>query len=133
MTRRRRHPEDDIQRAVFEHLAVRGASDVFAFHPANGGWRSRIEAAILKGLGVRPGVPDVIAIKAGRAYAIELKAPGGRVTEAQRSTQAALRAAGADVAVAHGLDAAIDQLERWKLLNGSFRRVVCKSVHSNRN
>jgi VRR-NUC domain len=133
MTKRRRHPEDDIQRAVFEHLAVRGASDVFAFHPANGGWRSRIEAAILKGLGVRPGVPDVIAIKAGRAYAIELKAPGGRVTEAQRSAHAALRAAGAAVAVAHGLDAAIDQLERWKLLNGSFRRVVCKSVHSNRN
>jgi VRR-NUC domain len=120
MTKRRRHPEDDIQRAVFEHLAVRGASDVFAFHPANGGWRSRIEAAILKGLGVRPGVPDVIAIKAGRAYAIELKAPGGRVTEAQRSAQAALRAAGAAVAVAHGLDAAIDQLERWKLLSGSF-------------
>ena len=36
---------------------------MFAFHPANGGWRSRVEAAILKGMGVRAGVPDIIAIK----------------------------------------------------------------------
>ena len=60
--------EAAIQRAVFQHLALRGASDVFAFYPPNGGWRSRIEAAILKGLAMRPGVPDVIAIKAGHAY-----------------------------------------------------------------
>jgi hypothetical protein len=127
MTRFRNRPEDAIQRAVFEHLTVRGASDVFAFHPANGGWRSRIEAAILKGLGVRPGVPDVIAIKAGQAYAIELKAPGGRMTEAQREAHAALRAAGAAVVVAYGLDDAIDHLERWKLVSGSSRR------HGNQN
>jgi VRR-NUC domain len=123
MTGRHNRPEDAIQRAVFEHLAVRGASDVFAFHPANGGWRSRIEAAILKGLGVRSGVPDVIAIKAGRAYALELKAPGGQITATQRAAHAALRAAGAAVAVADGLDAAIEQLERWELLRGSSRGI----------
>ena len=58
-------PEQQIQRAVFEHLAMRAASTVFAFHPANGGWRSRVKAAILKGMGVRAGVPDIIAIAAG--------------------------------------------------------------------
>jgi hypothetical protein len=58
-------PEQQIQRAVFEHLALRGASTVFAFHPANGGWRSCVEAAILKGMGVRAGVPDIVAIKGG--------------------------------------------------------------------
>jgi hypothetical protein len=72
-------PENLIQRAVFEHLRVRSAPGVFAFHPANGGWRSPIEAAILKGLGVRAGVPDVIAVKDGRTYALELKPPGGRL------------------------------------------------------
>jgi hypothetical protein len=30
----------------------RAAPDVFAFHPANGGYRRSIETAILKGLGV---------------------------------------------------------------------------------
>jgi hypothetical protein len=69
--------EQQIQRAVFEHLAIRGAPAMFAFHPANGGWRSRVEAAILKGVGVRAGVPDIIAIKGGRCYALELKASGG--------------------------------------------------------
>ena len=37
----------------------------------------------MKGLGVRAGVPDVIAIKDGRTYALELKAEGGRLSEAQ--------------------------------------------------
>src|SRR5262249_23601642 len=69
---RRRRPEDAIQRSVFAHFAVRGTPGSFAFHPANGGWRSRVEAAILKGLGVRAGVPDVIAVKDGRTYALEL-------------------------------------------------------------
>jgi hypothetical protein len=56
MTRRFR-PEDQIQRAVFQHLRIRGAPNLFAFHPANGGYRRPIEAAVLKGLGVRVGVP----------------------------------------------------------------------------
>jgi hypothetical protein len=67
------------------------------------------------------GVPDVIAIKAGRTYALELKAPGGQITATQRAAHAALRAAGAAVAVADGLDAAIERLERWELLRGSSR------------
>jgi hypothetical protein len=36
---RRRSPEATIQRAVFAHLRARGASGLFAFHPANGGYR----------------------------------------------------------------------------------------------
>jgi hypothetical protein len=91
---------------------------VFAFHPANGGWRSHIEAAILKRLGVRAGVPDVIAVKDGRTYALELKPPGGRLTAAQNAAHAALRAAGAVVATTFGLDDAIAVLEDWGLLRG---------------
>ena len=105
-------PEQQIQRAVFEHLAIRAASTVFAFHPANGGWRSRVEAAILKGMGVRAGVPDIIAIKGGQCYALELKAPDGRLTPVQRDAHAALAAAGATVAVAYGLDEALARLAR---------------------
>jgi hypothetical protein len=103
---RRSRPEDMIQRAVFEHLRVRSAPGIFAFHPANGGWRSHIEAAILKGLGVRAGVPDVIAVKDGRIYGLEVKAPGGRLSAAQRSAHAALRVAGATVTTCYSLDAA---------------------------
>jgi VRR-NUC domain len=113
-----RRPEQGIQRAVFEHLAWRRAPGVFAFHPANGGWRSRTEAAILRGLGVVAGVPDVILVRNGKAYALELKAPGGRLSDAQRQAHDALRAAGAEVATAVGLDDAVAQLEGWGLLRG---------------
>jgi hypothetical protein len=118
MAVRRARPEDQIQRAVFEHLALRSAPGVFAFHPANGGWRSRIEAAILKGLGVRAGVPDVMAVKDGRTYALEIKSPGGRLTAAQNAAHAALRAAGAIVVTSYSLDDAVAQLEHWGLLLG---------------
>jgi hypothetical protein len=112
MTRRDR-PEDAIQRAIFQHLDVRGVRDCAAFHVPNGGWRSRVEAAIMKGLGVKAGVPDIIAIKNGRAYGFELKAPGERLTAVQRDAHAALSEAGAIVAVACGLDDALIVLERW--------------------
>ncbi len=114
----RNRPEQAIQRAVFQHMAIRGASDCFAFHVPNGGLRSRIEASIMKGLGVRAGIPDIIAIKAGLTYALELKAPGGRLSPAQSEVHAALRAAGASVAVACGLDDTLRQLEAWHLLRG---------------
>jgi len=116
---RRHHPEQEIQRTVFEHLALRGAPAMFAFHPANGGWRSRVEAAILKDMGVRAGVPDIIGIKGGRCYALELKTRGCRLTAVQRDAHAALTAAGATVSVAYDLDDALVQLESWGLLRGS--------------
>src|SRR5258708_39355947 len=71
MSRRRQRPEAAIQRAVFQHLRARGARGVFAFHPANGGYRKPVEAAILKGLGVVAGVPDVFAVHNGRCFALE--------------------------------------------------------------
>jgi hypothetical protein len=115
---RRARPEDEIQRTVFAHFAVRRAPGVFAFHVPNGGWRSPIEAAILKGLGVHSGVPDIIVIKGGHTFALELKSPGGRLTAAQSIAHAALRAAGAAVVTTYGLDDALAQLERWGLLRG---------------
>jgi hypothetical protein len=116
--RRSSRPEDAIQRAVFQHLRVRPAPGVFAFHPANGGFRQPAEAGIFAGLGVVAGVPDVIAIKDGRAYALELKTERGRLTATQQQTLKRLQAAGAVTAVVRGLDAAIRQPEAWGLLRG---------------
>ena len=83
MSTRRNRPEDSIQRAVCEHLRTRGSAGLVWWHAPNGGKRNRIEAAILKGLGVRAGVSDLIAVHQGRAFALELKAEGSRPTEAQ--------------------------------------------------
>jgi hypothetical protein len=67
--------ETEIQRAVLQHLATRGTRNVFFFHVPNGGVRSPIEAKILKGQGVVAGVPDILAIKDGAVFGLELKAP----------------------------------------------------------
>src|SRR5215471_18733222 len=117
--RHRRRPEAAIQRAVFQHLRARGAPGVFAFHPANGGYRKPVEAAILKGLGVVAGVPDVFAVHNGRCFALELKAEGGRVTDKQFETMDALREAGAFTCIAEGLDRALAVLESWGLLRAA--------------
>jgi len=114
----RNRSEDAIQRAVFQHLRARAAPNVFAFHPANGGYRKPVEAAIMKGLGVVAGVPDVIAIHNGRVFAMEIKAEGGRATDKQLACIAALREAGAFTCIAEGLDRAIACLEGWGLLVG---------------
>ena len=116
--RHRRRPEDAIQRAVFQHLRARAAPGVFAFHVPNGGCRKPVEAAIMKGLGVVAGVPDVIAIRNGRCFALELKAEGGRTTDAQIATLARMREAGCIVDIPEGLDAALRKLENLGLLRG---------------
>jgi hypothetical protein len=108
----------DDQRAMIQHIAWRARPGVFAFHVPNGGWRSRVEGAILKAIGTVAGVPDIICIFQGRVYTLELKAGRGRLTDVQRVVHERLRKAGANVAVAHGIDQALRVLESWGLLKG---------------
>ena len=85
----RKHPEQDLQKAVIELLDAALPLDWRAVHVPNGGWRSKIEAGILKAMGVRPGFPDLALIGRDRIrdrlVVIELKAKGkgGRLSEAQ--------------------------------------------------
>jgi hypothetical protein len=122
MTLRRQRPEQAIQRAVFEHLRLRGAPNTFAYHAANGGARTAIEGAIFKSLGVVAGVPDVIIVKDGTTYALELKADNGKLSETQHNTIETMRRAGAIVGVAVGIDQALEFLEQHHLLKGRTQR-----------
>ncbi len=95
---RRRRPEDELQRSIVHWAgwAVppldRGGALVFAI--ANGGWRSRAEARILKGLGVVAGMPDLaVVLPGGRIALAELKAPSGVLTVEQEEIRDACRAA----------------------------------------
>ena len=103
---------------MFDHLRARAAPGVFAFHPANGGYRKPIEAAIMKGMGVVAGVPDIIAVHRGCVYALEIKTEKGRISTSQAATIKAMRAAGAICTVAFGLDAALYALQSWGILRG---------------
>jgi hypothetical protein len=111
--------EAQIQRAVLDHLRIRGVPGLFFLHIPNGGLRLRSEAARLKGLGTRAGAPDLLLIHEGRCYGLELKVPAGRTSAAQLETLAAMEAAGAFTCVAEGLARALAVLERWGLLRGA--------------
>jgi hypothetical protein len=79
--------------------------------------RDDFESAALKGLGVRPGVPDVIAVHEGR-YSLEVNAPGGRSTQAQLASMAAMQATGGFCCIAEGRDPALAAFKVWGLLRG---------------
>jgi hypothetical protein len=110
--------EQQIQRAIVQHLRQRAAPGVVFIHVPNGGKRRPIEAAIFKGLGVRRGASDLLLWHAGRSYAMELKAPGGRATDDQLKFLDDMDRAGALTCVAEGLDAALHTLEAWGLVRG---------------
>ena len=90
----------------------------FYFHCPNGGFRYPAEAAILKGLGVLAGIPDVLVLHQGKLHGLELKVDGGKVSPAQSAAMAALTEAGAVTAVAWDLDQALLMLEGWGILRG---------------
>lgn len=114
-------PEQAIQATVVRHLDQRGIKGLVYFHVPNGGKRYGAEGGIFKGQGVKAGVPDIILIHGGNIYALELKAKGRKPTVLQHLFHDRLRAAGAVVAVADGLDAAVRQLEAWRLLRGTVQ------------
>lgn len=119
-------PEQQIHRAVVDHLRQRAMPGLVWFHVANGmfagGKRTRkgksIQGGIMKGLGARAGVSDLILLRNGHAYALELKAEGGRPTVAQMEFMSDWIAAGGNGCIAEGLDRAIKVLEVWGLLKG---------------
>jgi hypothetical protein len=111
-------PEQAIQRAIVQHWQVRKAPGAFMFAVPNGGYRSKIEAAIMRSTGTVAGIPDLCIIHEGKSYFLELKAPGGRPTVKQLECIEALNLAGAYCCVAEGLDRALACLEGWGLLRG---------------
>jgi len=116
MKKKINRPEQDIQKAVVDHLRARGTTDIYWFHPANGGYRKPVEAAIIYALGVRAGVPDLFILKGGKCYCLELKAPKGRVSPQQGQAMRDLANAGATVGMAFSLDEALRWLEGHGIL-----------------
>ena len=83
---KRNRPEQKIHQATVQYLRImENLGKLTFFHPPNGGGRSKAEGGIFKSLGVKPGVPDLVLLfPGGRCAFIEIKAPGGRTSEAQK-------------------------------------------------
>jgi hypothetical protein len=115
--RRCRHqPEAQLHRSLVEHLRWCARSDVWWAHIPNGGARTAIEGAIFKSLGVQPGAPDLLVVRAGQALFIECKAPGRKLSPSQVECHEALRRAGAAVETTDNIDGALGFLRRHGVL-----------------
>lgn len=87
------------------------------FHVPNGGSRNRIEAARLKGQGVKPGVPDIcLPVPRGRYHGlyIELKRQrGGKISSLQKIWLTALAGQGYKCLVCFGADEAEREITNY--------------------
>ena len=105
--------EDNFQKSVARYLDSKG---VLWFHCPNGGHRNVAEAAKLKAMGVKSGVPDVLIFQPRKGYhgfAIELKVGKNTCTDNQKEMQRHLMAHNWKVIVSYSLDHAIAEIDNY--------------------
>jgi hypothetical protein len=123
---RRRSPEAAIQRALCQHLDIRGAPGLVWFHVPQGNKLGgkisakgiAIQGAINRALGVKRGVSDLIFLHDAKFYALEIKVDGRTPTAEQLEFIDRVNAAGGFATWCAGLDRAIACLTAWGLLRG---------------
>jgi hypothetical protein len=120
------HPnEDALHKAVADFLSIALSSpEWWTTFPAGGGGVAR--GAQLKAKGLKAGVPDLLFIKQGRAYWIELKSKRrGIVSDDQRLTAVDLRGALCPWAVCRTVEEVEERLTEWGFnLKAHFRRAA---------
>jgi hypothetical protein len=112
LSKRRLHPEEDLQRQVVRFLQRSLTGNSLVFHVPNGGRRGFLEALRFKSMGVLAGMVDLGIVTDGRLLGIELKAGRGQISDAQAWCHRRLRAAGAPVYVCRSLDEVIAVLQQ---------------------
>lgn len=77
-------PEQIVHKAIAAYLEIALVPpDWYSTFPSGGG--GRIRGAILKALGLKVGVPDILLVRLGRAYWLEVK-PGKKKAEDHQKT-----------------------------------------------
>lgn len=113
----RNNAEETLQKAIIQHLRIRGNPDCIWFHPANGMPSSARTGARFKALGVVPGTPDLaFTLPDGRSAYMELKALGGRLSPEQRAFADKCARMGVEYCTCYDIDTAISVLEAWSVL-----------------
>ena len=113
-------PEQTLQRGVVQYLTLmENMGELSFFHVPNGGKRSKVEAAIFKGLGVRAGVSDLVLLfPDARSAFIELKSPGGKLSSSQNQFRSQVEGLGFQFAVCDAVDD-VEQFVRSMLMPSS--------------
>jgi len=115
--------EAEIQIQLVQYLALAAPSRGFLFFsvPGEALGSARTGAGIgrmvrLKKMGLRSGVADLVIVKNGRVYFLELKRRLGKQSANQLVFEADAIRSGADYAVAHSFDEAVNILKSWEII-----------------
>ena len=115
--------EAEIQIQLVQYLTLAAPSRGFLFFsvPGEALGSARSGAGIgrmvrLKKMGLRSGVADLVIVKDGRVYFLELKRRLGKQSANQLVFEADAIRAGADYAVAHSFDEAVNTLKAWGII-----------------
>jgi hypothetical protein len=112
----RRNLEGPIHAAILAYLRRQYPKAVIHHSPNETDVRGpTIARAIAKQkmLGMLTGFPDLMMLHEGRFYAFEVKAEGGRVSEAQKAVGEAIIASGGHWAVVRSIDDVREKMEEW--------------------
>jgi hypothetical protein len=118
VTRKKRdNPEERLQKAIWQHIKLRGNPKAIAFAVPNGIPSSKITSARFKAQGLLPGTPDLVfVLPDGRAAFMELKWGTGRLSKEQKAFQERCEAMEVEHVVCSGLDQALAVLEAWEVI-----------------
>jgi hypothetical protein len=98
-------PEEALHMTCQQWLDLKACSDIrydWLYHTPNGGARHPVVARKLKLMGVKAGIPDYLCHYPSNGFtglAIELKAPGGKLTKPQETWLQRLKSIGYRCAV----------------------------------
>jgi hypothetical protein len=111
-----RVPEGVLHRGIAKLLEAAAPRRVMWWHTPNGEKRDHLTASILKGMGLKPGVPDFLLYDTvtGYLHAIEVKAKDGYLSDAQKGWMERFTSSPTGrYAVARSVDDAVQILLDW--------------------
>lgn len=110
----RNNPERELHLQVANALRIMLPQAVVWFHVPNGERRAKGTGALLKGMGVLPGVHDLLFMIPGLPlHSIELKPPGESMSDAQVDFAAHVVRCGGETVVAFSVDDVLHALGPW--------------------
>ena len=115
--RRNKQPEAALQAASAQFLQLKLPKNYVSIHVPNGAQLAKPwHAKRLKAQGMQPGACDWFIFGGGRAYGIELKAPGSYLSPAQKAFHKRLEACGVPVKVCQSIEEIEAALMGWGII-----------------
>ena len=116
------YTESFVQRQIIHLLELNAGKGIRWFHVANERQCTARFGARLKGMGVSPGVPDmVIVMSGGQTCWLEVKSKTGKLTDHQKDWHEFLSNSGHRVATIYSIEEAITILKLWGVFKNDLR------------